>query len=102
MSHLLLTLSLDKVPADYRSELEALEDLGDDELWQTAESRMPSAKERRLHNLLDKNQRSTLTDRERQTLIGLRADADRLMLRRSYAYLLLKYRGQKDKLKALR
>ena len=27
--------------------------------------------------------------------MGLRADADRLMLQRSYAYLLLKYRGHR-------
>jgi hypothetical protein len=87
------TPSLDKVPIAYRAELEALEDLGDDELWKTTESRLSPAKERRLTKLLDKNQRAQLTDQEQQTLRGLRADADRLMLRRSYAYLLLKYRG---------
>jgi len=89
------TPSLEKVPLAYRAELEALEDLGDDELWKKAQSRLPPAKERRLTGLLDKNQRDTLTDRERQTLTGLRADADRLMLLRSYAYLLLKYRGNR-------
>ena len=36
-----------------------------------------------------------LTDRERTALGGLRSDADRLMLQRSYAALLLKYRGHR-------
>ncbi|HEX3151068.1 MAG TPA: hypothetical protein VHR66_23515 [Gemmataceae bacterium] len=88
------TPSLDKVPPEYRAELEALEDLGDDDLWSKAESRLPAATERRLTNLLDKNQCGKLTEHERQTLIGLRA-ADRLMLQRSYDYLLLKYRGHR-------
>ena len=83
------------MPLAYRAELEKLEDLGDDELWKAAESRLPPAKVRRLTSLLDKNQRSKLTASERQALIGLRADADRLMLQRSYAYLLLKYRGHR-------
>jgi hypothetical protein len=89
------TPSLEKVPLEYRAELEALEDLSDHELWQVAERMMAPAQQRRLANLLDKNQRGQLTDRERQALSGLRASADRLMLRRSYAYLLLKYRGHR-------
>jgi hypothetical protein len=89
------TPSLEKVPPEYRAELEAMEDLGDDELWKIAGTELAPAKQRRLARLLDKNQRDELTDRERRTLTGLRADADRLMLRRSYAYLLLKYRGHR-------
>jgi hypothetical protein len=37
-----------------------------------------------------------LSNRERQTLIGLRSEADRLTLRRAYACLLLKYRGHRN------
>ena len=88
------TPSLDKVPCAYRAELEALEDLGDKELWRVAESRLAPAKQGRVRNLLDKNQQGDLTDRERQTLAELRSEADGLMLRRAYAALLLKYRGQ--------
>ena len=51
------TPSLEKVPAEYRTELEAMEDLGDDELWRISRSRLAPAKERRLERLLDKNQR---------------------------------------------
>ena len=32
------TPSLEKVPADYRAELESMEDLGDDELWGISQS----------------------------------------------------------------
>ncbi len=87
------TPSLEKVPAEYRAQLEAMEDLGDDELWKIARSRPAPVKQQRLERLLDKNQRGELTDREKHALGELRADGDCLMLRRSYATLLLKYRG---------
>lgn len=89
------TPSLEKVPLEYRAELEAMEDLGDEELWRIAKRRLAPAKQRRLANLLDHNQRGEVTGREGQVLSGLRTDADRLMLQRSYAYLLLKYRGHR-------
>lgn len=87
------TPSLDKVPSEYRAELEAMEDLGDEDLWKVSQSRFATAKQRRLEVFLEKNQREELTDRERHALVELRAEADRLMLRRSYAFVLLKYRG---------
>jgi hypothetical protein len=89
------TPSLEQVPAEYRAELEGLEDLGDNELWTIARSRPAPAKQRRLERLLDKNRRGELTDRERRALVELRGEGDRLMLRRSYAALLLRYRGHR-------
>src|SRR5262245_19440261 len=74
------TPSLKKVPLEYRPQLEAMEDLEDEELWEIANSRPAPAEERRLSKLLDKNQRGKLSDRERHALTGLRAGADRLML----------------------
>jgi hypothetical protein len=87
------TPSLAKVPPAYRAELEAMEDLGDDELWEITTSRLAPAKQRRLEKLLARNQERDLTDVEERALAALRTDADRLMLRKSYALLLLKYRG---------
>jgi hypothetical protein len=87
------TPSLDKVPGEYRAELEAMEDLGDDELWRISQSQAAPTKQRRMDHLLDKNQRGELTDRDKHALGKLRADGDRLTLQRSYAALLLKYRG---------
>jgi hypothetical protein len=89
------TPSLEKVPPRYRAVLEAMEDLSDKELRSILGSRPSPAKQRRLEHLLDKNQRGQLTDRERRGLDELRADGDRLMLQRSYAALLLKYRGHR-------
>jgi hypothetical protein len=89
------TPSLEKVSAEYRADLEAMEDLGDEELWAILRSRSVPAKQRRLERLLDKNQRGSLTARERIALAELREDGDRLMLERSYAALLLKYRGHR-------
>jgi hypothetical protein len=88
------TPSLEKVPAQYRPDLESLETLGDEELWKIAESRLSAEHQRRLARL-GKTQSGSLKDREKQTLSRLRDEADRLTLRKSYAYLLLKYRGHR-------
>jgi CRISPR-associated protein Cas2 len=89
------TPSLEKVPPECRPELEAMEDLGDEELGRILRSRPAPARQRRLERLLDKGQRGELTDRERQALSELRAEGNRVMLHRSYAALLLKYRGHR-------
>jgi len=87
--------SLEKVPPEYRPELEAMEALSDKELWSLAESQVSATQQRQLNRLLERNQAGTLTKRERQALTQLRTKLDRLMLRRSYAYLLLKCRGHR-------
>src|SRR5882724_3095174 len=74
------TPSLEKVPAEYRAELEAMEDLSDTELWKEAESSASPTEERRLAKLLAENQHGQLTKKERKTLVGLRTAADRRML----------------------
>lgn len=89
------TPSLEKVPAQYRSDLESMETLGDEELWKIAESRVPAEHQRRLERLLEHSQSGELTAREQQTLTRQGNEADRLTLRKSYAYLLLKYRGHR-------
>ena len=89
------TPSLEKVPAEYRAELEGLEDLGDEELWRISRSRPAPASSAAWSDSSIKNERGELTDRERRALDELRSDGDRRMLRRSYAALLLKYRGHR-------
>jgi hypothetical protein len=85
--------SLAKVPPQYRSELEALEAMSDEELWEIARTEMPAAQQRQLDYLLGKNQAEGLTEAEQQLLDQLHAEANRLMLRKSYAYVILKWRG---------
>lgn len=86
--------SLEKVPVQYRSELESMETLDNEELWKIAERRLSAERQRRLERLLLESKHSGLTEREQQSLARLRNEADRLTLRKSYACLLLKYRGQ--------
>ncbi len=70
-----------------------MEDLVDAALLKIAASSLGPAKQRRMERLLEKSQRGTLTNRERQVLAELRAEGDRLVIKRSYVILLLKYRG---------
>ena len=85
--------SLAKVPLEHRSELEALEAMSDGELWKTAQSEIPAAQQRQLDHLVQKNQAEDLNETERRSLDQLHAEANRLMLQKSYAYVLLKWRG---------
>jgi hypothetical protein len=45
--------------------------------------------------LLDKNKEGSLTSDERQELTNLRLAADRLMLRKAYAWSVLRWRGDR-------
>jgi hypothetical protein len=87
--------SLERVPPAYHRELEAMEALSDAELWQEVESQLPVAQQRLLTQLQREHQQGTLTERGRQKLPQLRMELDRVMLRRSYAYLLLKCWGHR-------
>ncbi|MCZ6680930.1 MAG: hypothetical protein O7E52_27200 [Candidatus Poribacteria bacterium] len=84
--------SLKNIPAEYQLDLARLEMLNNTDLWKVAESEMPETQQRTLERLLRKNQAGTLTEHENQELDQLRAEANRLMLRKSYAYVLLKWR----------
>ena len=85
--------SLAKVPPEYRPELEALEAMSDERLEKIALSEMPAAQQRRLEHLLQKNQAGGLSEAEQRSLDQLHAEANRLVLRKSYVYVLLKWRG---------
>ena len=85
--------SLAKVPPEYQPELEAMEAMSDEELWETARSEMATAKQDRLDYLLQKNQAEGLSEVEQKELNRLHAETNRLTLQKSYAYVLLKWRG---------
>jgi hypothetical protein len=84
---------LDMIPARYRDDLRRMERLSDDDLWNTARSRVDEKSQRRHKRLLKKNCAGTLTTDERKALTELRLSADGIMLRKAYAFLLLKLRG---------
>jgi len=84
---------LEGLPQGIIKELTALESFDDKQLWEVARSALPDSRQKPLSRLLQKNQAGKLTDHERQKLDELIVDAERLMLRKARAYVLLKWRG---------
>jgi hypothetical protein len=84
---------LDDVPANESAELRALLNLSDDELWAIARSSIDPKGWQRHKRLLRKNAAGALAERERAELARLRAETDRQVLRKSFALVLLKWRG---------
>lgn len=83
----------DDLPDEIRGDLLALENLDDDALWRVARSAVSPEQQEQIGLLLEKNRLGTITEPERATLAQLRRQADQLMLRKAYAYVLLKWRG---------
>jgi hypothetical protein len=65
-----------------------------DEVRDIAVSQLSLTQQTRIEALLDKNTAGTLTSAEKEELVGLRTQADRLMLRKAYAWAVLRWRGQ--------
>lgn len=86
---------LDVIPVRFRDDLSKLKKLSDDELWVVARSKVEEKSQTRLRRLLNKNKRGQLTDREREVLMESLDHADLVMLRKAYAFLLLKWRGHR-------
>lgn len=87
--------SLEDLPSELIEDLNALERLTKEELRQVMLSQVPAAQQRRLSRLLHKNQAGTLKAREREELSTLQKEADRVMLRKAHAAVLLKRRGER-------
>src|SRR6516164_1206987 len=85
--------SLDDVPAEYRDDLRGLVKLGDEDLWAVARVSVDPRQWHRHERLLQGNAAATLSSDERGQLAQLRAEMDRLVLRKSFAMALLKWRG---------
>lgn len=87
--------SLDRVPAGHRSELEAMETWSDQQLWRVAREALPADQQQDLSELLGKNQQGELSATQEARLDALHGQTNRLLLRKSYALALLKWRGNK-------
>lgn len=87
--------SLDKAPQQYRADLEALEALTNQELWRVSQEVLPPSLQHELSDLLRENERETLNSVGEARLDTLLQESNRLMLRKSYALALLKWRGSK-------
>jgi len=83
----------DDLPSPLREELQAMEDLSDETLWEIAQSHLPPTSQRVYSRLLRKNSLGTLTARERATLHAHGEEARRVTLKKAHAAMLLKWRG---------
>jgi len=85
--------SLEEVPTIYRKQLTALENLPAEKLLAEIQATLPTRKLARYDTLLQAHAAGKLDEAGRKELAALRLEADRLMFRKAYAALLLRWRG---------
>jgi hypothetical protein len=85
----------DDLPPPARDALVALESLGDDALWQVMRGTFPDDQHEQLVELREKRRAGTIAPDEQTILDRLMQEADLLTLRKAYAAVLLKWRGQR-------
>ena len=85
--------SIEEVPANIQAELQSLQWLDIDDLWTVARSQLPPAQQERQTFLLQQNQRGVITASEREEMERIGDLADRLTLKKAYAYALLRWKG---------
>lgn len=78
---------------EIQAELLQLQTLSIDELLKVAKAQVGTSQHERYQSLLEKNQVGQLTSTEQQELTELRTLVDRLMLRKAYAWSVLRWRG---------
>lgn len=83
----------EQLPDDLSEAVSALEALNDDELWQSARTKLPEETVERLEELHFERQRRELTMAENEELSSLVRQYERTMLVRAHAAMLLKQRG---------
>ena len=83
------------LPEDVQAELIALEKLDDDALWHVANSKVTPDQRAEYGRLLDKKRLGRITTSEQAMLDEHYQEGDKLMLRKAYASVLLKWRGHK-------
>jgi hypothetical protein len=85
--------SLADVPPAAQRELKLLRNMGDQELWEVARSKISKSQQRRHEALLEKNRLGTISEAERTELRKLGEHSGLLTLKKAYAYALLYRRG---------
>jgi hypothetical protein len=76
------------------ADLVDLEKLDNKALRHVMLRQVPASRQRKLNRLLDKNKSGKLSESERAETTALQNEADRLMLRKARAAVLLRFRGQ--------
>ncbi len=70
-----------------------MQELTIEELLNIAQSQIPESQQELHFQLLEKNQNNQLSESDRLLLKYLRVSADYLMLKKAYAYAILKWKG---------
>ncbi len=83
----------DDLPSPLQAELQALEQLDDETLWQIVRGQLPLVPQRVYSRLLTKQSQGILTAQEQATLHALGDEARFLTLKSAHAALVLKWRG---------
>lgn len=87
--------SADNAPPEMQAELLRIQTLSIDELLKIAHAKVEPEQQARHTALLEKNQTDEISPEERQELSELRSSVDRLMLRKAYAWAVLRWRGHR-------
>jgi hypothetical protein len=87
--------STDNAPPELQGELLAMQALSPEDLYAIAQAQVEEKVRDRQAELLERNEDGQLTSEERQELTQLRQSADHLMLRKAYAWSLIRWRGHK-------
>jgi hypothetical protein len=85
--------SPENAPPEMQPELLQMQTLDIEKLLEIAQAQIESTQYQRHETLLTKNQTENLTAVEQQDLAKLRQTADWLMLRKAYAWSVLRWRG---------
>ncbi len=87
--------SVENAPPEMQPELLKIQNVTTEELLAIAYAKVELSQHERHVELLEKNQEGSLTPEERQELTDLRVAADLLMLRKAYAWSVLRWRGHR-------
>ncbi|MEM7343081.1 MAG: hypothetical protein AAF485_02470 [Chloroflexota bacterium] len=85
----------ENIAPEMKDDLLTLETLDDDTLWEVARGLVNANQQATLSALLAKNKAGALTPDEQNELATLQSQADQVMLRKAYAFILLKWRGHR-------
>jgi len=86
--------SVENAPLEMQGRLQAMQTLSVDELFKIAQSQVPAVQQQHHLALLERNQETeSMSPGERQELRKLGEAADQLMLKKAYAWAILRWRG---------
>jgi hypothetical protein len=87
--------SAENAPSELRAELMEMQALSVDELLVIARTQANAIQHENHVQLLEKNQTGVLPPEEQRDLTDMRQTADRLMLRKAYAWAILRWKGHR-------